>query len=204
MKYFQPLDNPDEPNASYSNGNDVTGEKGSLPDARGFEATQREIVNAIIAAGLTPTEDNFSQLADTIKILSGEVVRYQSLYQRLKPVESGIVMVEDEKIVGWAEVTVATTFTFNMDNITKTGEDDIITFELYINMPTPVGIVWPADIDWGKDEEAPDMSEAGLYLLTFRYIRKIDRWQASLQITSQPYLPPEPETPIDPETPAQE
>lgn len=188
MKYFQPLDKPDDPNAPYLNGNEVTGEPGSYADGRGFEATQREIVNAIIAGGDEPAADNYSQLTQAIKKLSGQVIRYQSLYQRLKTVENGVVQIEDEKIIGWAEVAAATTFSFDLSKVTKTDENDIITFELYVNMPTPVGIVWPQNVDWGRDEDALDMSEAGLYLLTFRYIRKMDKWQASSQITCQPLL----------------
>lgn len=204
MKYFQPLDKPDDPNAPYVNGNEVTGEPGSYADGRGFEATQREIVNAIIAAGLTPSASDNTQLMQAIKELAATLVDYQTIYQRLKMVENGVLYAEDKTVIGWAEIAADTTFSFDMSLTTKDGITDIITFELYVNMPTPVGIVWPENIDWGKDEEAPDMSEAGLYLLTFRYICKIDRWQASPQMTFQPYLPPEPETPIAPETPTQE
>lgn len=204
MQYFQPLDKPDDPNAPYVNGDIETGKEGSCPDARGFEAPQREIVNALIAAGLTPSAENFNQLAQAIRLLSGQVIHYQSLYQSLRPVENGVVYAKDEQIIGWAEITADTTFSFNMDNLTKTGENDVTTFELYVNMPTPVGVIWPTNVDWGREQESPDMSEAGLYLLTFRYVRKIDKWQASPQRTFAAILPPEPETPIDPEIPAQE
>lgn len=179
MKYYQPLDKLDKPDAPYQNGNEVTGEPGSLPDARGFESTQREIVNAIIAGGDEPAADDNTQLTQAIQKLSGQVIRYQSLYQRLKTVENGIIVAEDEKIIGWAEVAAETTFTIDMTNVTKNAVDDVVTFELYVNMPTPVAIHWPESIIW-TDNEAPDLSEAGLYLLTFRYLFKENIWQGSL------------------------
>lgn len=179
MKYYQPLDKPDEPNASYVNGNITTGAPGSLPDARGFEAPQREIINVIATAGMTPVEDDNTQLAAAIQRIVDNGVRYQSLYQRLKTVDNGQIVLDDEKIIGWAEVAAETTFTIDMTNVTKNAVDDVVTFELYVNMPTPVAIHWPESTVW-TDSEAPDLSEAGLYLLTFRYIVKEKIWQGSL------------------------
>lgn len=65
MKYVKPLDEAD-PNASYSNGNPLGGIKGSIVPATAIEHTQREIVNAIIAAGLVPDEEDLTQLAQVI------------------------------------------------------------------------------------------------------------------------------------------
>ena len=53
----------------------------------------------------------------------------------------------------------------------------MVTVELYVNMPTPVTIHWPAGVNW-PDNEAPDMSEAGLYLFAFRRIKSV--WEGSL------------------------
>lgn len=61
MKYNQPFDqtNPDAP---YVNGNPGAGIQGSIPPAASLEYPQREIVNAITAAGLTPTNGDLTQL----------------------------------------------------------------------------------------------------------------------------------------------
>ena len=84
MKYYQPLGSEDE-NASYANCDPVNHVwENSMPDARGFEACQREIVNAITAAGITPDADDNAQLATAIQRIVNGGIRYQSLYQKLK------------------------------------------------------------------------------------------------------------------------
>lgn len=177
MKYYPPLGAEDD-NADYENCDPVNHKwKNSMPDARGFGATQREIVNAITAAGLEPTEDDNGQLAAAIQKMVQGCVRYQSLYQRLRTVENGIIKAEDEKIIGWAQAAAETTFSFDMSAVSKNEADDVVTLELYVNMPTPVTIHWPAGVNW-PDNEAPDMSEAGLYLFAFRRIKSV--WEGSL------------------------
>nr|DAI24827.1 MAG TPA: hypothetical protein [Caudoviricetes sp.] len=187
MKYYPPLDNQDNPDASYTNGSEQDGVHGSYPDARGFEAVMREIVNTIIASGDTPNGEDNTQLASSIQRIVDGGVRYQSLYQRLRTVDGGVLLAEDEKIINWAELTADTTFTIDMSQTTKKSDTDVVTFELYVNMPTPVVIVWPEGIQW-PDGEAPDVSEPGLYLLTFRYIYKEAIWQASLNAGFTPLV----------------
>ena len=49
------------------NGNPSTGTMGSIPPAASIENPQREVVNTIIDAGLTPTDADLSQLAKAIQ-----------------------------------------------------------------------------------------------------------------------------------------
>lgn len=72
MKYFPPL-NQDDPDAGYGNADPDKGIKGACPDARGFEGSQREIVNTILAADIEPEEKDFYQLLQAIKVLSGNL-----------------------------------------------------------------------------------------------------------------------------------
>lgn len=65
-RYFQPFGNSD-PNAEYVNGDAQLGRKGSIWDVRATEQDQREIVNAIIDAGITPSENDVTQLAQAIR-----------------------------------------------------------------------------------------------------------------------------------------
>lgn len=65
MKYTAPPGSTD-PNASYVTGNAVTKVKGSPVPAEAVEHPQREIVNAITAAGLTPSESDLTQLKKAI------------------------------------------------------------------------------------------------------------------------------------------
>ncbi len=66
MKYNQPH-NETDPNATYKDFNLDTGEPGSIPPAIAIEAPQREIVAAILAAGLTPNADDNTQLSQAIE-----------------------------------------------------------------------------------------------------------------------------------------
>lgn len=68
MKYVEPLNSASYPerNGSYVNANPATGVKGSTVPAAAIEDTQREIVAAISAAGITPSENEKGQLAKAI------------------------------------------------------------------------------------------------------------------------------------------
>jgi hypothetical protein len=65
MQYTQPYGNTN-PNASYVNGNPATAAPGSIIPAAAVEAAQREIVNCITQAGLTPDPANLTQLWQAI------------------------------------------------------------------------------------------------------------------------------------------
>ena len=69
MKYNAPAGNSD-PNASYVTGNAVTKVKGSAVPAEAVEFPQREIVAAILAAGLVPENEDLTQLKKAIEQLA--------------------------------------------------------------------------------------------------------------------------------------
>ena len=66
MRYFQPFGVSD-PTAGWVNANPSAGIAGSIPDCRAIEQTQREIVNTIAAAGLTPNELDQTQLMQAVR-----------------------------------------------------------------------------------------------------------------------------------------
>lgn len=67
MQYIPPINgDTGNPNRSYVNANPSLGVEGSIPPAEAFEHVIREVVNAITAAGLTPSGANLTQLAAAI------------------------------------------------------------------------------------------------------------------------------------------
>lgn len=71
MKY-QPPYGVSDPNAPYQNGNPTTGTMGSIPPAASIEYPQREIVNLIADAHLTPADTDLHQLARGVQ--SGQLI----------------------------------------------------------------------------------------------------------------------------------
>ena len=67
MKYNQPFDQPSNPNAPYIDGNPSAGIQGSIVPAASIEFDQREIVNVIAAAALSPTNADVTQLIQALK-----------------------------------------------------------------------------------------------------------------------------------------
>jgi len=67
MDYQQPVGGVAD--APYVDFNPVTGESGSIPPAAALEGPQREIVAAIVAAGLVPNAVDNTQLAQAILAL---------------------------------------------------------------------------------------------------------------------------------------
>ena len=72
MKYIQPPGALE--NASYVDFNPATGQEGSVVPAYAIEAPMREIVKAILEAGLTPAEGDLTQLAAAIRALIAQSV----------------------------------------------------------------------------------------------------------------------------------
>ena len=85
MQYIPPI-NGDTGNANrpYINANPGASIEGSIPPAESWEYPQREILNVITAAGLTPTNSNLGQLKLAIDalILAGSATK--PTYQYLK------------------------------------------------------------------------------------------------------------------------
>ena len=73
MKYVKPLNETDE-NAGYTNADPAHGIKGSTVPAAAIEMPQREIVAAIMAAGLVPSGEDGGQLAQAIAKNIGDAV----------------------------------------------------------------------------------------------------------------------------------
>ncbi len=81
MQYFAPPnDTSGNPNASYVNA--VPGiTEGSSVHAKAVEGTMREIVNTIVAAGLAPDGEDFTQLSKAILKLGGLPVGAEITWQ---------------------------------------------------------------------------------------------------------------------------
>ena len=73
MKYVKPLNETDE-NAGYTDADPAHGIKGSTVSGAAIEMPQREIVAAIIAAGLVPSGEDGGQLAQAIATNIGNAV----------------------------------------------------------------------------------------------------------------------------------
>lgn len=65
MKYQPPIGSAD-PNAPYVDDNPAAGQEGSAVPAKAVEHPQREIQTVIVAAGMTPDENNVGQLNEAI------------------------------------------------------------------------------------------------------------------------------------------
>ena len=74
MRYFQPIDQPSDPNASFNDGNLATGTQGSIVPAGAVEQPQREVVNFITDSGLIANGSDLHQLGEGVqtgKVLFG-------------------------------------------------------------------------------------------------------------------------------------
>lgn len=69
MRYNAPYGVTDA-DAGYVNGDPSIGQKGSIPPAAQMEYPQREIINAILSADLTPTNNDLTQLAQAIGVIA--------------------------------------------------------------------------------------------------------------------------------------
>jgi hypothetical protein len=67
MKYNPPLNNAGDANAGYVTGDVPSGVMGSLPPAESIEYPQREIVNLITDAGLTPDNADLHQIGRAVQ-----------------------------------------------------------------------------------------------------------------------------------------
>jgi hypothetical protein len=75
MKYKAPYGSSD-PDASYVDRSTPDSRRGSVPPGKAVEAPQREIVNVIVQAGLTPDENDNTQLWAALKHFFSQVPFY--------------------------------------------------------------------------------------------------------------------------------
>lgn len=87
MKYVPPLNAATE-NAPYIDGNPEHGIEGSPVPANALEHPQREIVNVIRSANMTPDPADLTQLTQAVQVLSG-VGRAQRTWTLETPVARG-------------------------------------------------------------------------------------------------------------------
>lgn len=124
MKYYPPLNSTD-PNAGYENADEVTGKfENCLPDARGFEATQREIVNVVTSSGLTPSDNDLTQLSQAIGKLAGDKDLYSNDSIKNTIIASGLTF--DEKDKSQLKTAVETTAEAKAAYATKSIENAVI------------------------------------------------------------------------------
>ncbi len=77
MKYTQPLNETDQ-NASYINADPAQGTQGSIIPAGAIENPQREIVNVITSAGITPSDADNTQLVQALfKLIKNNSLQYE-------------------------------------------------------------------------------------------------------------------------------
>ena len=67
MKYHQPTNQPDIPDASFVNGNPALGIQGSTVPAEAIELPQREIINFMSDCGIVGTDADLHQLAEAVQ-----------------------------------------------------------------------------------------------------------------------------------------
>lgn len=82
MKYTRPFDlitGTESVDQQWLNANLPTGFEGSIPSAEFFDRVNQEITNAIVAAGLTPTNTDLGQLAQAI-ILGHRLLENRVIY----------------------------------------------------------------------------------------------------------------------------
>jgi len=72
MRYFPPKNYPatvETPQPSYQDGNPAAGIKGAIPPGKAIEQPMREILSVINAGGLTPSEEDTTQLLQAINAI---------------------------------------------------------------------------------------------------------------------------------------
>lgn len=74
MKYRQPFDQPNSPDASYQNASPSLGIRGSILDIIAVEQVQREILKVVTQAGLTPSDTDLTQLYQAISSISQTII----------------------------------------------------------------------------------------------------------------------------------
>lgn len=97
MKYVPPLGSID-PDASYVDGNPGLGVEGTKVPAAAIEHGMREIHHAIVAAGLTPDDEDLTQLASAIAALTNPIPTGIVSAYAFTTAPSGWVMVSNKTI----------------------------------------------------------------------------------------------------------
>ena len=164
MKYNQPH-NETDPNATYKDFNLDTGEAGSIPPAIAIEAPQREIVNAITAAGLTPDADDNTQLSQAIK------AEIKADLQDITAISatSGTVALNANTLY---KMTISGATTFTLPSTVNTIKHNQI--KMFLNLSQVVTVNWGTSVFF--NETAPDIATVGTYCIYWDYDPNAGTW----------------------------
>jgi len=90
-------------------------------------------------------------------------------YQSWNAFNNGSIILQDDVSVysASADITTATTFTFDISNLSYLSNSVFYTFEVKFTMSTVSTLSFPDNVVW-QDGETPTFDEVGTYLLAFR------------------------------------
>lgn len=166
MKYTKPLNETNE-NAGYVNADVSIGRRGSTVPAEAIESPQREIVAAIVAAGLTPDADDNTQLSQAIK------AEIKADLQDITAISatSGTVSLNANTLY---KMTISGETTFSLPSTVNAEKHNQIKILANLSVVSA--------INFGTDKyfncEPPDMTEAGYYDIYVDYDPHQSSWVA--------------------------
>lgn len=108
MKYMPPLDGDlGDLNRPYIDANPAYGIQGSIPPANAIEHPMREIEHVIKESGLTPTEDDLTQLYKAIEIIVDEKIPEMPEIPQAFPAGTIMLFAQTAAPSGWTKITNA-------------------------------------------------------------------------------------------------
>ena len=128
MKYTQPLNEVED--AGYVNGNPAIAATGSIIAAGALENPQREIVNAIAAAGITPSASSNSQLAQAISAQISTATDGLQTQINAKAANNAVVKLTGNQTISGTKTFSASPLVPNVDagdNSTKAANTAFVT-----------------------------------------------------------------------------
>lgn len=115
-------------------------------------------------------------------VATTEYVRNLQTYQPYTTFTGGSIVLQDDISVYAASsnISSATTFTFNTNNLHYLSGSMFYTFELKFTLSTVSTLTFPSNVVW-QDNESPDFSNTGTYLLVFRTLDNGSHWVGNVQ-----------------------
>lgn len=87
--------------------------------------------------------------------------------QKVQQVSGTSIGFKNDISIYTIDITENTELSFNYSSLDR--ENNSFTFQLWINMDSIYSITFPSSVSWLNDE-APDMSQPGLYCIAFRIL----------------------------------
>ncbi len=156
----------------------IAGSNNAITSGAVYTALNNKLDKTGTAAKAT-ADANGNNIASTYATKTELQTQVYSIYQAKADISGTDVILKDETTIYQKTVSQNTTFTFNLNSLSK--KNQVITFELFLSLSAAnLTLKFPSTVSW-LGSTVPSTTTAQKYLFAFRSFNAGQTWLGNLQ-----------------------